>query len=538
VEHVKYTKQCTEIWKRQRRILTIEEPPACSASDSDSSDDDMMEDMMKDVEDELERAPGASGAALGNARGLFKKGGSGRAAHVLDEGGVDNLDEARELRKLKKDMQEQEMEFEEEDDDDEEKVKKVTKKGKKGSDLSAIAESGADSDAGGSDAGGPKGKNNTLLERLNYGMPLMPGQSRQILKRTETKINDNGNGTTTVTFILDPGQIQDYMKKKEEKDNPDMKRGRKRGRRGKEEIDERFMTVDQRKKKLKNEFEASKKALERGQAYMKFLESDSGKAFVMSDKAGYDDEGKKIMKCKACGLAGHMRTNSNCPMYKNTKRVAGGGGGGGRGPELNRDVVRVDSLKLKIRKDAIKSTDLNPTDLKLNFGQIKKRKEREQNKKRKQREQEEREEGDLYKKRPPLAGATRMKKTKRLPLVQFNVLLESIFYEMWNDEENSLMFQQPVDPLLVRDYQDHVSKPISLKCILDKIQSFTYLTTNQFTDDVKLMVDNCRKYNGPQHVLSSKATELLHVVEDELRKEAVTKRLREFEHLASLPILG
>jgi hypothetical protein len=77
VEHVKYTKQCTEIWKRQRRILTIEEPPACSASDSDSPDDDMMEDMMKDVEDELERAPGASGAALGNARGLFKKGGLG-----------------------------------------------------------------------------------------------------------------------------------------------------------------------------------------------------------------------------------------------------------------------------------------------------------------------------------------------------------------------------------------------------------------------------------------------------------------------------
>jgi hypothetical protein len=141
---------------------------------------------------------------------------------MLDEGGVDNLDEARELRKLKKDMQDQEMEFEEEDDDDEEKVKKVTKKGKKGSDLSAIAESGADSDAGGSDAGGPKGKNNTLLERLNYGMPLMPGQSRQILKRTETKINGNGNGTTTVTFILDPGQIQDYMKKKEERDNPDI----------------------------------------------------------------------------------------------------------------------------------------------------------------------------------------------------------------------------------------------------------------------------------------------------------------------------
>jgi hypothetical protein len=72
---------------------------------------------------------------------------------------------------------------------------------------------------------------------------------------------------------------------------------------------------------------------------MKFLESDSGKAFVMSDKAGYDDEGKKIMKCKACGLAGHMLTNSNCPMYKNTKRVAGGGGGGGRGPELNRDMI-------------------------------------------------------------------------------------------------------------------------------------------------------------------------------------------------------
>jgi hypothetical protein len=49
---------------------------------------------MANVEDELERS-GSSGAALGNARGLFKKGGSGRAAHVMDAAGVDNLDEVR-----------------------------------------------------------------------------------------------------------------------------------------------------------------------------------------------------------------------------------------------------------------------------------------------------------------------------------------------------------------------------------------------------------------------------------------------------------
>jgi hypothetical protein len=437
--------------------------------------------------------------------------------------------------------EESEMIFEDEEEGEEtEKAKK--KKGKKSSDLhnsleaSGIGKGGSDANSnGGSRAGSAPGSpSNGSMQHLIPGVPLIPGQRRQVLKRTETKINEDGSGVTTVAFILDPGEIQSYVRKKEEKENPDMRKGRKRGRRMKEDQDERFMTAEQKHKKLKREAADLKKQVARIQAYNKFLGSDSGKEFVMSDKAGYDEEGKKIIKCKACGLAGHMRTNSQCPMFKKTARVPGGGGGGSGHTELNRDVVRVAPLKLMIRKDTVAGAGATGG-LKLNIGQLKKQKEREQKKKRKQRE-EDRE--DEYKKRPPLAGATRMKKTKRLPLVQFNVLLEQIFYEMWNDEENSLMFQLPVDPKLVTDYLAIVKDPISLKEILEKIHSFTYCSKDQFVADVKLMVANCAKYNGAQHALTAKCSELLHAVEDEMRKESMAKKLREFEHLASLPILG
>ena len=112
--------------------------------------------------------------------------------------------------------------------------------------------------------------------------------------------------------------------------------------------------------------------------------------------------------------------------------------------------------------------------------------------------------------------------------------LEKVFYEMWNDKHNSAMFRQPVDPLWLPDYAKIITNPISLTDIRNKLESHVYLTKRQFTDDINLMLDNCKKYNGAQSSLTNQCRELLHTAEDAMRRDPVAKKLREFEDLAGL----
>ncbi|KAI8902054.1 hypothetical protein BC833DRAFT_574879 [Globomyces pollinis-pini] len=48
-----------------------------------------------------------------------------------------------------------------------------------------------------------------------------------------------------------------------------------------------------------------------------------------------------------------------------------------------------------------------------------------------------------------------------------------------------------------------------LEQIRDKAKKFQYRTSQSFLDDVKLIVDNCKLYNGEAHPLSTTANGLL-----------------------------
>lgn len=64
--------------------------------------------------------------------------------------------------------------------------------------------------------------------------------------------------------------------------------------------------------------------------------------------------------------------------------------------------------------------------------------------------------------------------------------------------KGSFWFQEPVDPVKfgIMDYSDIVSHPMDLGTIKKKLTYNFYSTVQQFAADVKLVWDNCYKYNG------------------------------------------
>lgn len=70
--------------------------------------------------------------------------------------------------------------------------------------------------------------------------------------------------------------------------------------------------------------------------------------------------------------------------------------------------------------------------------------------------------------------------------------------------KGSFWFQEPVDPVKfgILDYSDIVAHPMDLGTIKKKLAYNFYSTVQQFAADVKLVWDNCYKYNGYDHEIS------------------------------------
>lgn len=62
-------------------------------------------------------------------------------------------------------------------------------------------------------------------------------------------------------------------------------------------------------------------------------------------------------------------------------------------------------------------------------------------------------------------------------------------------------FQQPVDPVKfgIMDYNDIITHPMDLGTIKKKLAHNFYSNVKQFAGDVRLVWDNCYKYNGYEH---------------------------------------
>ena len=68
-------------------------------------------------------------------------------------------------------------------------------------------------------------------------------------------------------------------------------------------------------------------------------------------------------------------------------------------------------------------------------------------------------------------------------------------------------FHEPVDPskYCISDYFDIIKEPMDLGTIKKKLFFNVYDSLNEFIYDMKLVFDNCVKYNGPQNLIAKYA---------------------------------
>lgn len=79
-------------------------------------------------------------------------------------------------------------------------------------------------------------------------------------------------------------------------------------------------------------------------------------------------------------------------------------------------------------------------------------------------------------------------------------------------------FMERVDPVKdgAPDYDQVVTKPMWLSLIKDKFRQNQYKSISEFVSDMRLILENCYRYNGPNHPITKKALRLEQSLEQKL----------------------
>ncbi|KAL9603135.1 MAG: hypothetical protein Q9219_001338 [cf. Caloplaca sp. 3 TL-2023] len=82
-------------------------------------------------------------------------------------------------------------------------------------------------------------------------------------------------------------------------------------------------------------------------------------------------------------------------------------------------------------------------------------------------------------------------------------------------------FAIPVDPvaLNIPDYHSVIRKPMDLRTVREKLDGGQYENAKEFESDVKLMLANCHKYNGPEHPIRAQAKQLEAIFNQEMAQK-------------------
>ncbi|KAF1769961.1 hypothetical protein GCK72_001778 [Caenorhabditis remanei] len=96
------------------------------------------------------------------------------------------------------------------------------------------------------------------------------------------------------------------------------------------------------------------------------------------------------------------------------------------------------------------------------------------------------------------------------PKVTMASMLTDIINEL-KSIPGSDAFLFPVNPKQVTDYYTIIRNPISMQEIKNKIAAYSYQLRKDFLDDIKLMFDNSRLYNGDNNMLTVTARQMLQL---------------------------
>ena len=86
-------------------------------------------------------------------------------------------------------------------------------------------------------------------------------------------------------------------------------------------------------------------------------------------------------------------------------------------------------------------------------------------------------------------------------------------------QKGAFYFMEPVDPAKfnIMDYFDIVTVPMDFGTIKKRLVHNFYKDASQFVGDMKLVWDNCYKYNGVQHIVSKSANEVENYFSEQVK---------------------
>ncbi|CAG8728346.1 2856_t:CDS:2, partial [Acaulospora colombiana] len=200
-----------------------------------------------------------------------------------------------------------------------------------------------------------------------------------------------------------------------------------------------------------------------------------------------DKKTETSRRCGNCGQTGHMKTNKKCPRY-GLNSVMDVPSSPAAGPSTSSANTQDTSLIVKVGGNKI-SIITKPAVEKASSKNSRSSSE-----------------SSKHKRHAPDVDSTGDRKRKRtFSLV--NVIAE-ILKKLW-ETESAQPFHQPVTDQLAPDYKDIIKNPIDLSTIEKKNSAGAYNSIDDFMDDVKLMVENCKIYNGVASPYTSCAYEVL-----------------------------
>lgn len=214
------------------------------------------------------------------------------------------------------------------------------------------------------------------------------------------------------------------------------------------------------------------------------------------------------VKCSACGLTGHMRSNRICPYYKDDIGTLTGATASASVDDNTldtEDLIKVDDTKLILSRNFFnQEEESRKRALILKFPrELVKRKRRPAD------------EHCDYLDKPEYRSANRRRTD---PLVSLQIILEQVHDEL-KKIEGSEQFWLPVDRKTVNYYRV-VTRPMDLQTIRKKIREKAYRSREEFMLDVRQMYENSRIYNGPDTVLTLMAAKIMNTAETKLQESA------------------
>lgn len=213
------------------------------------------------------------------------------------------------------------------------------------------------------------------------------------------------------------------------------------------------------------------------------------------------------LKCGACGAIGHMRTNKTCPLYQPAAPVPPVQVAMTEEQEEEEeragldddDLVKVDETKVVLSKTLVKHADeVRRKSLVLKFP-------KEAVSVRKRRRAGTVVHCDYLKK--PNKSANRRRTD---PVVTLAIILESILNEM-RDLPDTQPFWTAVNPKVVPDYHNIVSRPMDLQRMREKVHEHKYQNREEFLRDVNQIVENSTLYNGGKSIYTQTAQKMFQL---------------------------